>query len=92
MKCDVCGKEGEVFVASSAYGAVSFAYCDDCLLIGREPYWAIVSYIACAGRFPEDINEEYQKDVRRQLELHSINEEQFIQDIEKEIRYEQIMR
>ena len=85
MKCDVCGKEGEVFVASSAYGAISFAYCDDCLRNGREPYWAIVLYIACAGRFPDDISEEYQKDVRRQLELHGVSEEQFIQDVEKEI-------
>ena len=64
---------------------MSFAYCEDCLLSGREPYWAIVSYIACAGRFPEDINEEYQKDVRRQLMLHGISEEQFIQDVEEEI-------
>lgn len=85
MKCDVCGKESEVFVASSAYGAISFAYCEDCLQSGREPYWAVVSYISCAGHFPDDINEEYQKDVRRQLMLHGISEEQFIQDVEEEI-------
>ena len=85
MRCEVCGKEGDVFVASSSYGAMSFAYCEDCLLSGREPYWAIVSYIACAGRFPEDINEVYQEDVRRQLKLHGVDEEQFIQDVEKEI-------
>ena len=85
MRCDVCGKEDKIFVAASAYGPVSFAYCEECLQNGREPYGAIVSYIACAGHFPDDINEEYQEDVRRQLVLHGISEEQFIQDVEDAI-------
>ena len=91
MKCDVCGKESKIFVACSAYGPISFAYCEDCASNGREPYSAIVAYIACAGHFPEDINEAYQKDVRRQLVLHGVSEEQFIQDVEdciKEMSYE----
>ena len=88
MKCNVCKKEGDVYVASSAYGAESFAYCKDCLTSGREPYRAIVLYIASAGHFPDDINEEYQKDVRRQVELYGISEEQFIQDVEEEINRE----
>ena len=82
MKCDVCGKEGECIVGCSGYGQVSFAYCEECWVSGREPYSAIVTYIACAGHFPEDINEEYQADVRRQLKLHGVNEEQFIKDVE----------
>ena len=83
MKCDACGKDGEVFVAGSAYGPISFAYCDKCLLNGREPYDAVVAYIACAGHFPEDINELYQDSVRRQLKLHGVSEEQFIKDVEE---------
>ena len=82
MKCDVCGKEREAFVAASAYGPISFAYCEECLASGREPYSAMVAYIACAGHFPEDINEAYQKDVRRQLEFHGVSEEKFIKDVE----------
>lgn len=82
MKCNVCGKEGETFVSTSAYGPMSFAYCEECLASGREPYDAIVAYIACAGHFPEDINEEYQKDVRMQLKLNGVSEEQFIKDVE----------
>lgn len=85
MKCDACGKENETFVAASKYGPISFAYCKTCLLNRREPYYAIVDYIACAGHFPDDINEIYQEDVRRQLKLHGVSEEQFIKDVDKSI-------
>ena len=85
MKCDVCGKESETFVACSAYGAISYAYCKECLANGREPYNAIVAYISCAGHFPDDINKVYQEDVRRQLKLHGISEEQFIKDVDNAI-------
>ena len=30
-KCNICNRERETFVASSALGAVSFAYCNECL-------------------------------------------------------------
>jgi len=82
-KCNVCGKETDVVVLSSAYGAVSWAYCKDCLNKGLEPYDAVVSYISCAGRFPEDINDAYVKDVRRMLKEFDITEEKFIKDCEK---------
>ena len=86
MKCDVCGKESETFVTCSAYGAISYAYCKECLANGREPYNAIVAYISCAGHFPDDINKVYQEDVRRQLKLHGISEEQFIMDVDNAIK------
>lgn len=47
-KCEVCGKEREVHVRSSACGPISFAYCEECLKCGAEPYGALVSYLACA--------------------------------------------
>lgn len=82
--CYVCGKETEdVVVCSSSFGPFSITFCKDCLAQGKEPYSVIVGYIAMAGRFPEDINEEYQKEVRRQLTLHGISEEQFIADVNK---------
>lgn len=89
MKCDACGKERETFVAASAYGPISFAYCAECLASGREPYGAIVAYISCAGHFPNDINAFYQEDVRRQLKLHGVSEEQFIKDVDESIEEEE---
>ena len=86
MKCDVCGKEADCIVAASAFGPMSFAYCDECLQQGKEPYRAIVDYIACAGYFPDDINETYQKEVRRQLKLHNVSEKNFIDDVEESIK------
>ena len=41
-KCDVCGKEAEIFVVCSSCGPISFAYCQECLNAGREPYDALV--------------------------------------------------
>lgn len=84
--CDVCGKETEdVVVYCSAFGPFSIAVCKDCLAQCKDRYGDMVSYIACAGHFPSDINEAYQKEVRRQLTLHGISEERFIADVEKEI-------
>lgn len=85
MKCDVCGKDAECIVAASAFGPISFDYCDECLQQGKEPYRAIVAYIACAGHFPDDINETYQKEVSRQLKLHNVSEEDFIRDVDADI-------
>ena len=46
----------------------------------------MVSYIACAGRFPQNINEAYVSDVRRMLPLWGKTEEEFIRDVDREIR------
>lgn len=37
--CDVCHKEGEVFVHSSSFAAYSFASCLECLRHYAEPSW-----------------------------------------------------
>jgi hypothetical protein len=81
--CEVCGKRNTNFVTyASKFGPMSLCYCSDCFKEGKEPYDAIVAYIACAGHFPEDINEGYQKEVRRQLVLHNKTEEEFIKDVD----------
>ena len=85
-KCNVCGKEAEVKVCCSVFGAVSYAYCDYCLLNLLEPYGAMVSYISCAGRFPDDINQQYQDLCRHILKELGISEEQFIADVDKSIK------
>ena len=79
--CDVCGKEEECQVVCSCFGAFSIAICDECLQTGKENYNSMVSYIADAGKFPEDINPAYQSLVRHQLELHNKTEEEFINDV-----------
>lgn len=84
IECDVCGKPARI-VAASAYGPISYAFCDECLKKGLEPYKGVVAYIACAGHFPDDINEEYRADVRRMLPLWGKTEEEFIKDVEKAI-------
>lgn len=85
-RCDVCGKETEVFVGASTMGVVSWAYCLDCLNAGLEPYHSMVVYIACAGRFPDDINKEYQDHCRHILKGLGISEEQFVRDVDKSIK------
>lgn len=85
-RCNACGRLSEVTVACSAYGPISFAYCPDCLRKCLEPYGAVVSFIACAGHFPEDISEAYRQDVRRMLPLWGKTEKAFIQDVEREIQ------
>jgi hypothetical protein len=85
LRCDVCGKPAQV-VAASAYGAISYAFCKECLTNGLEPYGGVVTYIACAGRFPEEINETYRADVRRMLPLWGKSEEEFIHDVDEMIR------
>lgn len=90
-KCDVCGAENTIgLVASSAFGATSYVYCACCVAKDKEPYRAIVDYISCAGHWPQDINQMYQREVRRQLKLHNIPEEVFKFDVERAIAEEQV--
>lgn len=86
--CEVCGRNRSVAVAASSYGAMSFAFCSDCLMSQLEPYWAVVAYISCAGRFPDDINEAYREDVRRMLPLWGKTESEFIRDVNTLIEME----
>ena len=81
--CDVCGKDTDVVVCSSAFGATCYAYCRDCFNNYLEPYGAMVVYISCAGNFPDDINEEYQRLCRHILKGLGISEEKFIEDVKR---------
>lgn len=81
--CSCCGEEKEVSVTASSLGAFSFAYCADCLTAGVEPYGALVSYIACAGNYPEDINPRWLDFIKHNLEFYDKTEEQFKNDVMK---------
>lgn len=86
LRCNVCGKPARV-VAASAYGATSYAFCDDCLEKGLEPRTAPWSPTSPApGHFPEDINETYRSDVRRMLPLWGKTEAEFIRDVDAMIQ------
>ena len=89
-RCEACGATNVFgFVVCSAFGAYSFACCEVCLEADKEPYRNMVNYISCAGRWPEDINLMYQREVRRQLKLHGIPEEVFKFEVNKAIAEEQ---
>lgn len=83
-KCSVCGKTGDVFVASSMCGAMSLAYCEECLAAGAEPWGDLAAYISLAGRYPDDINEEYREIVRDTCRRLGRTEEEFAAAVEKE--------
>jgi hypothetical protein len=85
-KCAACGALNiEGFVVCSGFGAFSDALCMRCISEGREVYQQVVNYIADAGRWPDDINEDYQEEVRRQLRLHNKTEEEFKADVDTAI-------
>ena len=90
LKCRVCGRPEnrpaeEHIVVGSVFGATSYALCKECLKQGKEDYHNMVDYISCAGRWPDDINEAYQQEVRRQLKLHGKTEEEFAKDVDRAI-------
>ncbi len=83
--CECCGRPGEVYVTSSACGALSLAYCLDCLKAGAEPWDELVLYISCAGRYPDDINEDYREIVRCTCQRLDRTEEEFAEAVKKAI-------
>jgi hypothetical protein len=91
LKCGGCKKAEGTTTVCSIFGAISYVLCEDCLRSGKENYRNMVEYIANAGRWPEDINEIYQEEVRRQLRLHNKTEAEFAADVEKAIAFERAM-
>ena len=59
--CDVYGKDDlSTQVVSSSLGAISFAYCDICWLIGAEPKWLVMgSYEDYGKSMHENLNLTY---------------------------------
>lgn len=79
-KCDVCGKETETFVACSSCGAMSFAYCTECLNAGREPYDTLVGM----GLNSDMINKTYKEQILLpSLNFYGKTIQEFNADVEK---------
>lgn len=56
VKCEVCGLEDAVGVASVPAIPYSAAYGRECLRRGADPYWIVRANIACCGG-PEHVAE-----------------------------------
>ena len=79
-KCDVCDKEAETVVCCSSCGAVSYAYCRECLNAGREPYSALVGM----GLPSDCINKTYKQQILLpSLKFFGKTIEEFDADVEK---------
>ena len=79
-KCNVCGKEAETVVCCSSCGAISFAYCPECLNAGREPYDALVGM----GLTSDMINKSYKNEILLpSLKFFGKTLQEFDADVEK---------
>ena len=82
IKCQVCGHDGEIFAACSICGGVIFAYCEECLKSGAEPWYDLATYIAFSGgKYPEDINESFREAAKATCERLNRTEEDFIKTV-----------
>ncbi|MDF2841589.1 MAG: hypothetical protein K0R00_15 [Herbinix sp.] len=81
-KCDVCSKEANVVVLSSSMGPISWAYCENCATKRLEPYGGMIAYISSLN-YPDDVNPDYVKEIRRILKELGKTEEEFIADCKK---------
>ena len=79
-KCDVCGEVEEVVVCCSATGAVSFAYCSECLQSGREPYFALAARLIGIASI-DNVAEWFLPIVRVTLEAEGKTEEELFKDV-----------
>jgi hypothetical protein len=88
--CDVCHKNPSVGVGASTCGAISFAYCKECLSLGAEPYGALVAYLSSAVNKGEDCKPEaeqiqkgYQGIIDGSLSVAGKTREEFYADVDK---------
>lgn len=79
-KCAVCGKATDVLAACSACGGISFAYCNECLSKGLEPYDALVGMGMCVDEISKDFRDQI---LLPSLKLHGKTLEEFDTDVNK---------
>jgi len=83
LVCDVCGKNEAKGVACSVFGAISLAYCQECLDAERDDYGTMVAGL-CGGGITcmRDIRSDLHPYVTATLAFAGKTEE----DLFKEIR------
>lgn len=81
-KCAVCGKEAEVLVCCSTCGGISFAYCNECLNAGREPYDALVGM----GIYVAEMSDCFKESILLpSLKFHNKTTKEFDEDVDKDL-------
>lgn len=81
-KCDVCGKETEVYAACSSCGGISFSYCSECLKKGLEPYGALVGI----GLYFDEISDDYKQDILLpSLKFHGKTPKEFDEAVDQNL-------
>lgn len=87
--CDVCGQQGPTQVGCSVTGAISFAYCADCLRSGREPYGAVVARLIGITNM-DGVAEWFKPIIRVTLEAENKTEEELFAEVARfEAGYEE---
>jgi len=79
--CDVCRINQAIGVAASVTGAISFAYCVDCLFAGVEPYDALIG--GCIGLGKNEVADWYKQRIDATLVFLGITEDKFWADVEQ---------
>lgn len=83
--CDVCGDEA-IGVASSTLGAVSFAYCRECLRVGADVPSIVAFSIASCGI--DNVHEWVRNMIEPTIQRAKITRQQFdtmVKEAEQEL-------
>lgn len=87
--CDVCGKPAKG-VCSSGAGPISYAYCEECLITGREPYGAwIGGLMGCPSEGllkREDIRQDLLPSIDASLEFAGKTWDDLAADVDKAMK------
>lgn len=81
MTCEVCRKNPAKGVASSVFGPISHAYCQECLDANREVYGTLVCGLAGVGR--DEVAEWAKPFIVATCALHSKTADEFWADVDK---------
>lgn len=81
MTCEVCQKNPAKGVASSAFGPISHAYCQECLNSNREVYGTLVVGLAGVGR--DEVAEWAKPFIVATCALHGKTADEFWADVDK---------
>jgi hypothetical protein len=82
--CQCCGKAAPTYVACSALGAISYAYCAECLSNWQEPYHDLVVTAALCD-YPDGASDAFMQLVDLNLEYRGKTREEFMAAVQQEI-------
>lgn len=85
LRCDICGGEGPITVYASPFGPWSTAYCEECLKVGAEDYFAVVIKAAIAGG-RDKVEDWIEEIIAGTLQRTGISPERFNQDVAEKIK------